>query len=183
MADRRIGGMIWIKDEELETMRMKLSKYELPVAAMSVLIVLVATLAGPRLNYGMAGDGAGADHIRQTRQIAELRAALNTAHSNCRTLETEFAEASLALKKVQSQLAALKTERDALATQVATATEQARQLEEQLAAARGEAGKLKQSPAISQVTKERDEAIARAKRAEERNRKLTLELHRAGIWP
>ena len=49
MADRRIGGMIRIKGEEQETMRMKLSKYELPVAAMSVLIVLVATLAGTLL--------------------------------------------------------------------------------------------------------------------------------------
>ena len=164
-------------------MRVKLSKYEMPVAIMSILIVLVATLAGPRLNYGHPPDGDAAEHGRKTKQIAELQTALKTAWSVRQALETEFNAAKLALEKAQSQMSALKADRDALVTQVATATEKARHLESELAAARQETGKPQQTPQLDQLTKERDEAIARAKRAEERNRQLTLELHRAGIWP
>lgn len=164
-------------------MRVKLSKCEMPVAAMSILIVLVATLAGPRLNYGQAPDGTAAQHVRKTRQVAELQTALKTAWSVRKTLETELSGTKLALEKAQSQLSTLKADRDALATQVATAKEKARRLETELAAARQETGKPQQTPQLDQLTKERDEAIARAKRAEERNRQLTLELHRAGIWP
>jgi hypothetical protein len=46
-----------------------------------------------------------------------------------------------------------------------------------------EAAKLKEFLSLQEAQKERDDAAERATKAEDRIRELTLELHRAGVWP
>jgi chromosome segregation ATPase len=164
-------------------MRERLSKCELPVAAASILIALIATLAGPRLNHGMTRDRLVAVNVRRTRQVAGLQAALRAAQSSNRALETELAGASIALENAQSQLAALVTERDALAAEVATSACKTLELEGRLATITDEAAQLKELLSLHELSRERDAATARAEKAEERIRQLTLELHRSGVWP
>ena len=164
-------------------MQEKLSVCEMPVAAASVFIALVATLAGPRPNHGMTRDRLAAANIRKTKQLAGLQTVLQAAQSRNQALTTELSGTHLALEKVQAQLATLTTERDDLLAQVATFTAKTQELEGKLAAVGDEAAKLKELWSLNELSKERDAATARAEKAEERIRQLTLELHRSGVWP
>ena len=163
-------------------MQERLSKIEVSVAVLSGMIVLIATLTGPRLSHGVSRDTRAVAHARQDRQISELETALQGAREESRTLQTQLAEAGVQLEELRSELAALKQERETLSTQLAASTDNVRELEKQLETASQEAAKLKPSVSVQGVTKERDEAIARAEKAEERIRELTLQLHQAGLW-
>ncbi len=81
------------------------------------------------------------------------------------------------------ELAELSQERDALAGQLAAAKERLRELDGRLQITDLEAARLKEFLALQEIQKERDEAIEKATQAEDRIRELTLQLHRAGIWP
>jgi len=161
----------------------RLSKFEVSVAALSGVIVLVATLTGPRLSHGVSRDTLAVTNARQDRQISELETALQGAQEEGRTLQTQLADAGLQLEELRSELAALKQERETLSTQLAASTDKAREFEEKLQVTDQEAAKLKELLSLQEANKERDEAKARAEKAEERIRELTLELHRTGVWP
>lgn len=164
-------------------MHEKLSKCERPVTAACVVIALIATVAGPRLNLGMTRDRLAATDVHRTSQITALQTALQEARRHGRLLEAQVAGTELALQNAQAEVAALKAERDDLVAQVATATNRMSELEGRLAALGVEADNLKELRSLHELTQQRDNAVARAERAEDRIRELTLQLHRSGIWP
>lgn len=164
-------------------MRERISKLEVSVAVLSGVIVFIATLTEPRLSHGVSRDTRAVTHARQDRQISELEAALQAAQEEGRTLQTQRAEAGLQLEELRSELAALKQERETLGTQLAASVEKVRELGEKMQAADQEATKTKDLLLVQEANRARDEAEARAEKAQDRIRELTLELHRAGIWP
>ena len=164
-------------------MKESLSKFEVSVAVLSGVIVFVATLTGPRLSHGFSHDTLAVTNARQERQIADLEAALAAAREQGVTLQDQLADAGGQLETLRSELATLKQERETLATQLAAATKRVQQVEGKLRTTDEEAAKLKELLSVQEANKERDEAKARAEKAEERIRELTLELHRSGVWP
>ncbi len=164
-------------------MKEGLSKIEVSVAALSGVIVFIATLTGPRLSHGVPRDRLAAANMRQTQEIAVLEKALAAAQEEGGSLQGQLAETGLQLTGVRSELAALKQERETLSTQLAASADQIRKLGEKLQVSDQEAAKLKELLSVQEATKQRDEAKARADKAEERIRQLTLELHRSGVWP
>lgn len=171
-------------------MKERLSKLEVSVAALSGLIVFIATLTGPRFSHGVSRDGLVIANARRERQITGLEAALGTAREKGEALETQLVDAGRQLEQVRSELAAVTQQREALDIQLATSGEKVGKLEAKLLTTSEEAAKLKELLSLHEVTQERDtakareeEAKVRAEKAEERIRELTLQLHRAGLWP
>jgi chromosome segregation ATPase len=109
--------------------------------------------------------------------------ALTATQENHASLQTKAAETRRQLEQMRCELAALTKERDTLMAQVAAANEKVEELSSKLETTGLEAAKLKEFLSLQDVQKERDDAAERAQKAEDRIRELTLELHRAGIWP
>jgi len=161
----------------------KLSKLEVSVAALCGVILFIATMTGPRLSQGVARDRLVAVNVRQSREIAALENALDAARDQGRVLQKQLAQAGHQLEEVRVNLSALQQERETLSTQLAAATRRVSELETKLQVTDQEMSKLKGLPSVQKANKERDEAVARAEKAEDRVRELTLRLHRSGIWP
>lgn len=161
----------------------RLSKLEVSVAALCGVILFVATLTGPRLGHAVPRDRLVTVNMRQSQEIVGLEHALDAARQHGSVLQDQLAQAGHQMKVVRNSLAALEQERETLATQLAAATERIGELEAKLQATDQEACKLKELLSVQEANKERDEAEARAEKAEERIRELTLQLHRSGIWP
>ncbi len=153
------------------------------VIALSVIVVFSATMAGPQLNHVMARDELAVANADKTKHISALVATLESARQENASLRAEAAETSQLLEQARCELAALKQERDTLIGQVAVANEKVRELDSRLQTTGLEAAKLKEFLSLQETQKERDDAAERAKKAEDRIRELTLQLHRAGIWP
>jgi len=164
-------------------MRERISKLEVSVAALSGIVVFVATLTGPRLSHGVSRDTLAITNARQEQQISELQANLQAAQGRTRALQAELVEAQGQSEQLDAQVNTLKREREMLTAQLGAATEKVQALEEKLQTVDQEAAQLKELLSVQEANKERAEAEARAKKAEERIRELTLELHRAGVWP
>ena len=167
-----------------------LSKLEVSVAALSGLIVFIATMTGPRLSHGVSRAGLAIVNDRQERQISELEGALATAQERGEALETQLAEVGLQVEQIRLELATVTGQRKALDVQLAASAEKVETLEDKLLTADEEALELKKLLSLHELTQERDtakvhaeEAKDRAQKAEERIRELTLQLHRAGVWP
>ncbi len=153
------------------------------VIALSVIVVFSATIAGPQLSHAMARDELALVNADKTKRISTLLTTLVSARQDNVSLRAEVAETGRLLEQVRCELAALKQERDTLIGQVAVANEKARELESRLQTTGLEAAKLKEFLSLQETQKERDDAAERAQKAEDRIRELTLQLHRAGIWP
>lgn len=164
-------------------MKERLSKLEVSVAALCGVILFVATLSGPRLSHGVPRDRLAAVNMRQSQEIAALEKALATAREQQSVLQEQLTEAGHQLEAVRADLSTLKQERETLSAQLATSAQRIRELETRLQSTDQEASKLKELLSVQEANKERDEAMARAEKAEDRIRELTLELHRAGVWP
>ena len=165
------------------TMEERLSKFEIAIAAVSGVILFVATLAGPGLDPGLSRGRLAITHARQSRRLAGLETALKTAREHSSALQSQLTQAGLVAEQARSELTALMQERDTLSTQVATCTGQIQELEKKLQSADEEAAKFRELLSLHEISKERDAAVAKAQEAEERIRALTLELHRSGVWP
>jgi len=161
----------------------RLSKLEVSVAALCGVILFVATLSGPRLSHGVPRDRLAAVNMRQSQEISVLERSLDAAREQQGALQEQLAEAGQQLEAVRADLSTLKQERETLSAQLATSAQQIRELEMKLQATDQEASKLKELLSVQEANKERDEAEARAEKAEERIRELTLQLHRSGVWP
>ncbi len=153
------------------------------VIALSVIVVFSATMAGPQLHHVMARDELAVANAGKTKLISELATTLESARQDNASLHAEAAETGRLLEQARCELAALKQERDTLIGQVAVANEKVRELDSRLQTTGLEAAKLKEFLSLQDVQKERDDAAERAKKAEDRIRELTLQLHRAGVWP
>jgi len=163
------------------------SKLEVVLGVLGVVIAFIGTVAAPGLDRPMSRNALATANGRMTRHIAEMQTALKTIREYNNGLQMQLAQARQSLEdahaEAQSKLAKLTQERDTLGTQVTTSAEKIQDLEIKFQTASVEAGKLKQLLSLHDATLERDAAKARAKKAEERIRELTLELHRSGIWP
>ena len=170
------------------------SKFEVVVGVLGVVIALIGTVSSPGPDRPMSRNALAAANGRMTKHIVEMQTALRTIREYNNGLQTQLASAHQSLEdahaaarrsleKVESEMAKLMQERDTLDTQLSTSTEKIQELEIEYQAASTEADKLKQLLSLHDATLERDAAKDRAKKAEERIRELTLELHRSGIWP
>ncbi|HNY78453.1 MAG: hypothetical protein RBS72_18060 [Sedimentisphaerales bacterium] len=153
------------------------------VIALSVIVVFSTTMAAPQLHHVMARDELAVANAGKTKLISELAATLESARQDNTSLRAEAVETGRLLEQVRCELAALKQERDTLIGQVAVANEKLRELDSRLQTTGLEAAKLKEFLSLQETQKERDDAAERAKKAEDRIRELTLQLHRAGVWP
>lgn len=153
------------------------------VIALSAIALFTATMAGPRLSRSITRDELAVANADKTRRISRLATALTTVQKNNVTLREEAAKTSQTLEQTRSELEALTKERDTLVAQVAAANAKVQELDSKLQTTGLEAAKLKEFLSLQEVQKERDEAADRAQEAEDRIRELTLQLHRAGVWP
>ena len=170
------------------------SKFELVVGVLGVVIAFVGTVASPGPDRPMSRNALAAANGRMTKHIREMQTALRTIREYNSGLQTQLAEArqSLedahaearrALEEAESQLAKVKEDRATLGTQLSTSAEKIQELETMFQATSDEAGRLKKLLSLHDARLERDAAEAKAKKAEERIRELTLQLHRSGVWP
>ncbi len=160
-----------------------ISVFEGWVIALSAVALLTATVAGPRLNRGFTRDELAVANVVKTKRISHLAAALTATQEDRASLQVKAAETSEQLEQMRCELATLTKERDTLMAQVAATNEKVAELSGKLETTGLEAAKLKEFLSLQEVQKERDDAAERAQKAEDRIRQLTLELHRAGIWP
>lgn len=161
----------------------RLSVLEGWAVALGFVALLIATMVGPRLNHGRPRDELAVDNVNKTRRISQLTASLTAVRQDHAALQTQAADTERLLEQAHSELAELTQERDALAKQVAAANERLHELDGKLQITDLEATKLREFLALQEIQKERDEAMEKAAEAEDRIRELTLQLHRAGIWP
>lgn len=161
----------------------RLSVLEGWAVALGFVALLIATMVGPRLNHRRPRDELAVDNVNKTRRISQLTATLTAVRQDHAALQTQAADTERLLEQAHSELAELTQERDALAKQVAAANERLHELDGKLQITDLEATKLKEFLALQEIQKERDEAMEKAAEAEDRIRELTLQLHRAGIWP
>lgn len=153
------------------------------VIALSAIALLTATLGGPRLSQSITRDELAVASVTQTKRISRLAAALTSTQKDNAALQADVAKASRLLEQTRSELAALMQERDALVAQVAAATAKVQELDSKLQVTHLEAAQLKEFLSLQELQKERDDAKEKATKAEDRIRELTLQLHRAGVWP
>ena len=170
------------------------SKLEVVIGMLGVAIALIATVASPGPDRPMSRNALATANGRMTKHIAEMQIALRTIREYNSGLQTQLAQARQSLEdahaqarrsqeEAQSELAKLVQDRDTLGTQLSTSAEKMRELETKYQTTSAEADKLKELLSIHGANLERDAAKAKAKKAEERIRELTLQLHRSGIWP
>jgi chromosome segregation ATPase len=142
----------------------------------------------------MSRNALAAANGRMIKHIAEMQIALRTIREYNSGLQTQVAEARQSLEDAHAQarrsledaraeLAKLAQDRDALGTRLSTSAEKIQELEAEYQIACAEADQLKQLLSVHDAIRERDQAKEDAKKAEERIRELTLQLHRSGIWP
>lgn len=153
------------------------------VIALSVIVVFSATIAGPQLSHAIARDELALANADKAKRISTLLTSLVSTRQDNVSLRAEVTETARFLEQVRCELATLKQERDTLIGQVAVANEKVRELDSRLQTTGLEAAKLKEFLSLQETQKERDDAAERAKKAEDRIRELTLQLHRAGVWP
>lgn len=151
--------------------------------ALSAIALFTATMAAPRLSRSVTRDELAVANVDKTRRISRLVTALTAAQKDSVALREQVEQTTQALEQMRVELETLTKERDTLVSQVAAANAKVQELDGKLQTTGLEAAKLKEFLSLQDIQKERDEAAERAKEAEDRIRELTLELHRAGIWP
>lgn len=156
----------------------------------ALVVVFLGTLSIPRLSTTISRAELNQDGARKAQRITSLEASLATAENESENLRGQLAQAgsqleatAAALETAHSEISGLKVERDELATRVTATTQQLRDVDSQLEDLKQKLAEFKEFVTAQQVANERDEAVERAKKAEERIRELTLQLNRAGIWP
>jgi chromosome segregation ATPase len=161
----------------------KSSLFEGLTAGVGVVVVLISTLAGPRLNSNMSREELTRDRTRKAERIVALQTWLKTAQQGNDFLRTEVANAGSLLEKARLEIAALVEERDGLEEKVASTAGQLQDVQGKLEELKREVAQFKEFVSLQELAKERDDAQEKAKKAEERIRELTLQLNRAGVWP
>jgi chromosome segregation ATPase len=108
---------------------------------------------------------------------------LQAAQDCAKAQKAEMAGVNNSSAKLREQIGSLEKEREMLKGQIGQGAAKVKDLEGQLLAARAKLAKLDDKTTTDALLKQRDEAVARADKDEDRIRELTLQLHRAGIWP
>ncbi len=165
-----------LTDEQLATV-------EHFVAGIAALIVFVCTMAGPRLDWGPTREQLTQACTSNNQYITQLQSSLQTSEGSVKAQRNELAKASNSITALEARVNALQKERDNATGQTTDEASKAKDLQTQLEAAKAEIAKLNDTVGLEQTTKKLDETLARANKAEDRIRELTLQLHNAGIWP
>jgi chromosome segregation ATPase len=168
----------------------KVESYEKTGMIVAAVVVLICTAGAPRSDTGPTREQLARAYVRGGHRIVQLQSSLRTAESQIKAQKVEMAGVSTSVAKLQEQMLSVQKERDEFKGRTTDATAKIKELENQLSAARAETAnaraeitKLNDKMAKDDTPKQRDEAIARANKAEDRIRELTLQLHNAGIWP
>jgi chromosome segregation ATPase len=161
----------------------KSSLFEGAIGAVGAVIVFASTLSAPRLSVNMSREELARDGVQKTQRIEVLQTWLKTAQQGNDSLRAQLASTGSLLEEARAEIGSLTEERNGLKTQVASKTGQLKEVDGQLQELKQEMAKFKEFISFQQVAGERDEALDRAKKAEERIRELTLQLNRAGVWP
>jgi chromosome segregation ATPase len=161
----------------------KSSLIEGVTVGLGVVIVFISTLSGPRLSHSMTPVESARKEAREARYLTNLRKAVTATYQDNETLRTRLTEAGALLEKARLEMTTLTVERDALKADVAAATGQLQEMKDEYQALQAEMTQFRQGLSDHVLAKERDEALERASKAEDRIRELTLQLNRAGIWP
>ena len=160
-----------------------LKNFEEAGAGLAILIVLICTVAGPRLNHGPTREQLAKAYVSGHRHIVQLQSSLQTAQGNIEAQKTELTKASSSCGQLQQQTHSLQKERGTLKDQITEDEAKIKDLEGQLQTTRAEVAKLNDLITRDDTGKKLDAALTRATKAEDRIRELTLQLHNAGIWP
>lgn len=181
--------------------RKRLLRNEVAITIAGLLAILMATVSGPRLHQGTTTDALVQASVLKSERIEVLEALLLTTNRNNNGLRAQLAENNLLRNKAYGQLDVLIRERDAaleqcvqLAAQVEAAKEEARlqlaqadgrimELSNNVELVKAKSDQARELESRFALASERDAAVDRAKKAEDRIRELTLELHRSGSWP
>ncbi len=170
------------------------SKFELTVGVLGVVIAFIGTVASPGPDRPMSRNALAAANGRMTKHIRGMQTALRTIREYNsglqsqlaearQSLEDAHAEARRALEEARAELAKVMADRETLDSQLNTSAEKIQELETKFEMASAEANQLQKLLSLHDARLERDAAEAKAKKAEERIRELTLQLHRSGVWP
>jgi chromosome segregation ATPase len=181
-------------DEKLETL-------EQTGAILAAVILLICTVGSPLASSSLTREQLVTACVQSNRRAAQLQASLRTTEDRVKAVQVQVADRDSAVAKLQRERDAFKIKADDAATQAtnaaagaaaqatnaadqaATAAAKVQELESQLQAARAEIAKLNNKPAQDDLAKRYAEAVARANKDEDRIRELTLQLHKAGLWP
>lgn len=161
----------------------KSALFEGVIVAVGMVILLAGTLSVPPLTSTMSRAELVEDRAEKTQRIVALQRSLETARQENESMQTQLTAAHSLLEEVRSEIDALTVERDLLETKVAATTSQLQDVNAQFQELKREMAQFKELVSLQELAGQRDEALQRAKRAEERIRDLTLQLNRAGIWP
>jgi hypothetical protein len=146
-------------------------------------VVLICTVS----NSPFSGLSVHMQELNQRQRnkilVRELSGMLNTLRAENASLEDDLARAGRMLESKCDELAALQQQQELLNARVTETAAELRDTEGLLETASAERNRLTELLDLQKATEERDEATTRAEKAEERIRQLTLELHRAGVWP
>jgi len=165
-----------LTDELLETI-------ERVIAGVAAFIVFICTIGGPSLNWGPTREQLTKAYLQSNRHVAQLESSLQTAEQNTKAQKAQLAAAAGSVTAIQAQVSAVQKELDASTKRTSNEAAKVKELEGQLQAAKAEIAKLKDTTAKEDINGQLNAAVARANKAEDRVRELTLQLHNAGIWP
>ena len=165
-----------LTDELLETI-------ERVIAGVAAFIVFICTIGGPSLNWGPTREQLTKAYLQSNRHVAQLESSLQTAEQNTKAQKAQLAAAAGSVTAIQAQVSAVQKELDASTKRTSNEAAKVKELESQLQAAKTEIAKLKDATAKEDINGQLNAAVARANKAEDRVRELTLQLHNAGIWP
>ena len=161
----------------------KSSLIEAAIGAVGVVVVILCTLSAPRLSSNLSREELAKDGTRKAQRIKALQTWLTTAQQSNDSLRSQLVTAGSLLEKARTQIDTLTAERDGLKTQVASSAAQLKEVQGQFGALKQEMAKYEEILSLRQAVEERDDALERAKKAEERYRELTLKLNREGVMP
>lgn len=170
--------------------RKKRSKIEIVAGSVGALLAIVATVASPRLHEFDTTEELVAKSALKSERIEVLEELLLTSYRNNSSLRAQLAENNLLRNKAYGQLEELveqrneaKEKQEALGRELAAAKEEIRQLHEDIELANAKLEQNRELEAKYALASERDAALDKAKKAEDRIRELTLKLSKNGIWP
>jgi peptidoglycan hydrolase CwlO-like protein len=172
-----------VVDEEARLTEEQWKTLEQIGTGLAILLIFVCTIGAPAMNHGLSKEQLAKAYARSNRHVMQLQASLQTAQGHIESQKADLIQANSSFEKTKERLEALQKERDTLKGLVDEGAAKVKDIQSQLQTAQVELAKLKNQIAKDDTVKQRDEALARATRAEDRVRELTLQLHRAGIWP
>ena len=168
----------------------KSSLFESAFAIGGVLVAIILTFSSPKLESALSRQELADDRDQKVQEIASLEASLAAAQNDNEALRAQLVEVGSVLQQAQTHIQARQTEINDLEVDISALkvqrdglTAQLQDKDRQLEDLRSQIAEFQEFLSVQQAAGERDEALERAQKAEERIRQLTLQLHNAGVYP